>query len=406
MIAVTIAGVGLATAQGGRRELFAASPPVPPAPIPWPPGERAGCRVHRPARGLDPGADREGPPGRAGASGLRRPRRAHPRGRPARARVVQRRRGRLGPRGLANELRSDRGPGRHTVGGQRLPVCSAACASGLHALHPGHPAPRRGGPRGGGARARPAVGAQPREFRDPADPGLVRLLRRCHRGIPGATASCWERRRWPCACGRRPPRGPFSPWRWDTICRGATAWFVSCRGCPSRRRRWSWARGTGPAAVDAAELAAIASGVPGPVPVASAAPPLRAHPGRVGAALGGAGGAGLARAAAPGPRPFGRAGRRRPPADLGIGPLAGDAGGVPRARGGLRRGPRGGGPCVRRAGTPPWYEPSPPPPLRDRVLRRLVAEASARRPARPPELLDLDLPGSAAPPARRGVRRW
>ncbi len=347
-----------------------------------------------------PGADWEGPPGRAGASGLRRPRRAHPRGRPARARVVQWRRGRLGPRGLANELRSDRGPGRHTVGGQRLPVCSAACASGLHALHPGHPAPRRGGPRGGGARARPALGAQPREFRDPADPGLVRLS--------GAATVASRARRLRAGRGGGGPALAAGDHRGDRFRPGAGTRFAG------ERRPGSSPAGVAPRGAGA-----------GPGPGNRARRRRRRRTG--GHRLGGF---------RPGPRsqcsttsgtPWARRGcsrwrlRRWPGARRCPGPSTFRAGGPPTAACGPRdwsaRWRRWW--CAARSGGPaPWVSrgravrpPGRHPAGTNRRRRRRCAigccggwsSSSARRPARPPELLMICLEAPLLPPAEAFV---
>lgn len=58
-MSITIASIGLATAQGSAAEILSGAAPTPPKPVPWPLPPRAQCRICHPARGVADGL--EGP---------------------------------------------------------------------------------------------------------------------------------------------------------------------------------------------------------------------------------------------------------------------------------------------------------------------------------------------------------
>jgi len=58
-MSITIASIGLATAQGSAAEILSGAPPEPPQAVPWPLSPRTQCRLCRPARGI--ARDLEGP---------------------------------------------------------------------------------------------------------------------------------------------------------------------------------------------------------------------------------------------------------------------------------------------------------------------------------------------------------
>jgi hypothetical protein len=396
VIAVTIAGVGLATAQGGRRELFAAGQLVPPAPTPWPPGERAGCQVHRPARGLDPaliGKHRLAALARAALDDLEGPIHAD-------ARLV------LGScnggaaawdaEGWRTSFDLTGALAGTPWAGQRLPVCSAACASGLHALHLGTRLLAAGAPEVV-VLALDLLSAPSHESFET----LRILASSAAQALPP-----WHPGRDGFVLGEAAVALRLQPATTEGTAfalalghdlQGSDGLVRLLPALPLQAPALVLGQGTGPAAVDGAELAAIASAVPGPVPVASAL-----H--HFGHTLGASGLLSVALAAlacrAPLPRALDLSGGRA-------------ADGRLRASGSVRSletlvvcRALGGACAVGLAGAgrafagpePRWYEPSPPPPLRDRVLRRLVAEAAAHRPARPPELLLICLEAPLLPP--------
>ncbi len=132
-----ITSVGLATAQGSAADLSAGRPLVPPRPVPWPRGPWSTCGLYRPARDLDPalaGAERWNALARralAECLGDDPPATGTP------LFVAS-------SNGAAADF--DAGEWRRSFdtarlldatpwAGARLPVASAACASGLHALY-------------------------------------------------------------------------------------------------------------------------------------------------------------------------------------------------------------------------------------------------------------------------------
>lgn len=396
MIDVTVGGLGLATAQGSAHDLSRDAAPVGPRPIPWPVRAAAVSHVHRPAKDLSPelvgharvaalvrraiaecGADRDTPLVLASCNGG--------------AASWQAADWRAS---FALDLDGTPWQGTHP------PVASAACASGLHALYlartlvaagardavavavdidtpPSHanfealrvlsddPAPFH--PEAGGFVAGEAAVAV-RVTRDDGprlspielghdlegDDGLVRVL----------TAL-----------------GPIAP---DLII----------------------GQGTGPAAIDRAELAALATRIPGGVPLATPAY-------HFGHALGASSLLAVALAAAATRGPIARLLALRDPAAIDGRPLV--TGGAHareivvscRALGGACGACVVGGPPRTGApGVPAWHAAAAAPPLRDPILRACAAAAPAARPAVPPELLlvTLDAPLVPAASARIGER--
>jgi hypothetical protein len=132
-----IAAVGLATAQGGAAELLAGVAPVPPEPLPWPAGRWTTSGLCRPARGIDPGLEGAGRWRALARQALAECCAGSPpaAGTPL---VVASCNGAAPGFGAASwrqafdtaDLLLDVAP----WAGARLPVASAACASGLHGL--------------------------------------------------------------------------------------------------------------------------------------------------------------------------------------------------------------------------------------------------------------------------------
>ena len=133
-MSITIASLGLATAQGSAAEILSGGPPTPPQRVPWPLHARAQCRVCHPARGFShklEGPDRWRALAQAALGEcLRSPRRGTPL-------VVASCNGGAHSSDTASWL-SAFDARRLLAGtpwaGQPVPIVSGSCASGLHAL--------------------------------------------------------------------------------------------------------------------------------------------------------------------------------------------------------------------------------------------------------------------------------
>ena len=130
-----LAGVGLATAQGSAEDVLAGNPPLPPSLLPWPAGARAISTLCRPVRDLDPAV-----PGATRWRALAQRALVEccpvppPSGTPL---VIASCNGGAESFGAEGWQGAFDAVGTVEVppwNGVRLPVVSAACASGLHAL--------------------------------------------------------------------------------------------------------------------------------------------------------------------------------------------------------------------------------------------------------------------------------
>ena len=363
---IAIASIGLVTAQGSARDRIPASPVA----LPWRVPARSACGVGWFARGLDPA--------------LRGRARWH-----ALADAALAECGRRGPIvvGSCNGGADDPADWRTAYDLGIGPIASAACASGLHALWLG----RRMIEIDGHAEVTvlavdmlsPAAHANFEALRvlaprgEPWQAGALGF-------VPGEAAVAMRLVRATPGDGLPRILGPRLGHDLDD--RDALAELVPL-ATPSHVAR-ILGQGTGPAGVDARELAAVRH-LPAQVPIAS---PLARHGHTVGAS-------GLLSVAL--------AALDHPLADPGvaldarpIGDARGDALIVCRALGGA---------CaavgVTRNDEPPagpsplvWSPPSGLPPLRIPLLRRIAREAMAHRPATPPALLLVELDAPLVPP--------
>lgn len=131
---VTIASIGLATAQGSTAEILSGAPPAPPQAVKWPLSPRAQCRVCRPARGV--AHDLEGPD-RWGALARAALDECLPSPRPGTPLVIASCNGGAHATDTASWLGAF--DARALLAGtpwagQPVPIVSGSCASGLHAL--------------------------------------------------------------------------------------------------------------------------------------------------------------------------------------------------------------------------------------------------------------------------------
>jgi hypothetical protein len=287
--------------------------------------------------------------------------------------------------------------------GQRLPVASGACASGLQALHLAARRIAAGAPQ--------AVVLAVDIDTPPARDSFAAL-----RILDEDSAPPWHPRR----MGFRLGEAAVALWlvRADDAADapqlggpvlghdldgddGLDRVLSSLPGAPAL----VLGQGTGPPEVDSRELAAIGARIAPEVPLSSA---LHHFGHTLGAsALLSVALAWLARRASI-PRalalPMDRATDGRPLVTGAV--AAGETRVVCRALGGACGACTVGG---HRSSAPvpaAWHAPAAPPPLRDPVLRRLAAEALAHRPAEPPELLLVHLAAPLVPPsdARIGGR--
>ena len=133
-MSITIASIGLATAQGSAAEILSGKPPAPPRQVPWPLHPRTQCRVCHPARDVPnnlAGSDRWRALARAALDECQRsPRRGTPL-------VVASCNGGAGSTETARWVQAF--DARSLLAGtpwagQPVPIVSGSCASGLHAL--------------------------------------------------------------------------------------------------------------------------------------------------------------------------------------------------------------------------------------------------------------------------------
>lgn len=393
---VTIGGLGLATAQGSAHDLSRDADPAPPRPIPWAGRAGAASRLHRPARDL--AADVTG---HARIAAL------------VRRAIAECGAGGDAPLVLAScnggatswdaddwrasfALDLDGTPWQ----GARPPVVSAACASGLHALYLARALVA------GGAREAVAVAV---DVDTPPSRDNFEALR---------------------VLADEP--APFQPEASGFVIGEAAVAVRVTRGDGPRLSSVELGhdldgddglgrvvaalgplepgliigQGTGPAAIDRAELAALSTPIAKDVPLTT--------PGRhFGHTLGASSllAVALATAATRGSIP--RLLALRDPAALDDRPLVTGAASARevvvacRALGGACGACVVGGPPRTSAPREPiWRMSAPVPPLRDPVLRELAAAAPAARPATPPDLLivALDAPLVPAAAARIGER--
>jgi len=396
MFDVTVGGLGLATAQGSAGDLSRDTAPLGPRPIPWPVRAAAVSRVHRPAHDLSPELV-----GHARVAAL------------VRRAIAECGAGRDTPLVLGScnggaaswqaadwrasfELDLDGTPWQ----GTHPPVASAACASGLHALYLARALVA------GGARDAVAVAV---DIDTPPSHDNFEALR-----VLSDEPSPFQPEAGGFVAGEaavavRVTRGDgprLSVIELGHDLEGDDGLLRALTALGPIAPELIIGQGTGPAAVDRAELAALAARIPGAVPLAT---PV-CH---FGHALGASSLLAVALAAAAIRGPIARLLALRDPAALDGRPLV--TGGA-RAREivvGCRALGGACGACVvggpRHTGTPreaAWRASATAPPLRDPTLRALAAAAPAARPAVPPGLLlvTLDAPLVPAAGARIGER--
>ena len=394
--AIVIRGVGLATSQGNGQDLLARDDLTRPIPTPWPPVPRSASTLHRPARSLHDG--------RTGPTRLTFL---------ARQALDECFGGGTIPSAVTILLASCNGNAAASdldlwrmgfelgldLFGRSLPVASAACASGLHALFLGTRLVHAG--------AEEVVVLAVDIDSAPAHASFeaLRIL-----ADPDAETPPWHPGRAGFILGEAAVAiriGPASSADAEAPRLSELSLGYDLPGDDGLVRALAslepaapalvLGQGTGPAPVDRSELAAIASRVPREVPLAT---PLD----HFGHTLGASGLLSVALAALAYRAPIANAlvmGADFAPDGR---PLVGGAVSsretvvVCRALGGA---------CVactvglaRSATRPPsrWRQAALPPPLRDPNLRRLAKSALAHRPATPPDLLLVRLEVPLAPP--------
>jgi Beta-ketoacyl synthase, N-terminal domain len=392
---IAIRAVGLATAQGTARDLLAGTALSPPVPISWPRDPRSASSRHRPARGID--GDLTGP---VRMTNLARRALAECLGsEPLRPDVPLLL---ASCNGSAATSDSDLWRSGFELGpalvGRDLPVASAACASGLHALFLGTRLVEAG--------ADEVVVLAVDVDSAPAHANFeaLRILADPDVGIPP-----WHPGRSGFILGEAAVAlriGRADPHDEEPMLSALTLGYdlPDDEGLVRLLARLESAaptlvlgQGTGPSAVDRSELAAIASGISAEVPLSTTL-----H--HFGHTLGASGllSVGLAALAHRGslasalamPGRFASDGR-----PLATGPVSSrETVVVCRALGGA---------CVAcvvgpdRPGRPSpshWRRAAPPPPLRDLNLRRMAQHAMEHRPAQPPDLLLVRLEAPLVPP--------
>jgi len=411
-----IAAVGLATAQGSAAELLAGAALTAPQPLPWPAGRWTSSGLCRPARGLDPelaGAERwralarralaeccAGSPPAPGTPLVVASCNGAAPGFEAEAWRGAFDAGLLGLRDMA--------PWADT----RLPVASAACASGLQGLFlarlllaggAGEVVVLTADILSAAAHANfEALRILSSELQTPWQPGTEGFLfgeaavaLRLRRGGPGCRL-------------RGPALSQDLNGEGDDGGEGGLGRALDDLKVPGPVDL-ILGQGTGPLEVDSVELAAVRRAVPD-LGVALTTPLFH-----FGHTLGASGLLGVALAALPGSRspaalpalalPASRAADGR----VLIGRMDGSRGEclvVCRALGGAcaAAGLHGDG-AIREA--PPvirsWASPVPPGPLHHPLLRRLAAEAPRHRPPEPPDVLVVRLSEPLTPPPRAVV---
>jgi len=395
----SIVSVGLATAQGGVAEILAGSPPLPPAPLPWPADRRTFSTVCRPALGIAPaleGIERWRALARralAECCGKSPP----PPGTPLVVASCNGAAGSFEAGGWSRAFDVTGGLGVPPWDGVRRPVVSAACASGLHALF----LARR--LLDAGAEEVVVLAADVLSVASHDNFEVLRIL------SPDAQPP-WQPRTEGFLAGEaavalRLRRGGPGPYLIGPVLShdldGAGGLGRTLAALAPDGVELILGQGTGPMDVDAVELAALRRAVPDTVPITT---PLF----HFGHTLGASGLLSLALAflareqllaalALPSSKaPDGRRLADRPAI------ATGDVLVVCRALGGACAA------CVlsdedRELLPPPvdrWAEPVAPGPLHHPSLRRLAAEALDHRPETPPELLAVHLAEPLTPPER------
>ena len=383
---IAVAGVGLCSAQGTAREVVAGGVPTGPAPLPWPPSPRASCAIGFAARGIDP-ALRGAVRWRALAD-VARADLGGARDTPVIAASCN---------GGADAASADDWAGAFASLGLAGPIASAACASGLHALWL--------------AATRIAAGAEEvivlaadilaavnhdqfeslrllTETPAPWQPTATGF-------VPGEAAVALRLVRARDGDGLVRLHGPMLAHDRDGV--DALAELVA--GVPAGAIATVLGHGTGPAAADDRELAALAP-LPRAVPLAT---PLVAF----GHTLGASGLLAVALAVLGQSRALDALAMPWPVASDGrvLGRARGDALVACRALGGACAITRvsvgvGVGVGVGVSGSSPTPTPTPTPtPLRTPQLRRLATELAARRPTSPPAAILVHLDAPVVPPA-------
>ncbi len=401
---VAVAGVGLATAQGGAGDVWQAAAPRGPEPLPWPPHPSWSCRRCRPATAVAGrqlrGAQRWSALAAAALADLGPPP-------PDVPLLVASCNG--GADGLDDAgwrrafdaetlLRGTPSAGR-TVSGRTAAVVSGSCASGLQALWLGRLLLAAGAPEVVVLAAEilsPASHDNFEGLRVLAEEAAPPWTRHAIGFLPGEAAVALRLAR---GGGGVPLAGPVLTQdlrEGDGLRRALQA--LPNAGSAAR----ALALGTGPAAVDAVELAALAAALPATTPIGSALPTC-------GHTLGASGLLSLALAAE-----VERTGRV-PPLLSGAGQAADGrallSGGAARPGGSLVACRALGGACaVAGAGlaatpvlTSSYEAPAERTPLGHPLLRRLADAADAARPPRPPDLLLVDLEVPLLPPERARI---
>lgn len=393
---IAIRSVGLATAQGCARELRADAALSPPVPIPWPRDPRTAGSRHRPARGIE--GDLTGP---ARMTELARRALADCLGgEPLRPDVPLLLASCNGSAGTSDPdlWRAGFEMGAALIG-RDLPVASAACASGLHALFLGTRLVQAG--------ADEVVVLAVDLTSAPAHANFetLRIL-----GDPEVEIPPWHPGRTGFILGEagvalRIGRADSNDQQAPLLSELALGYDLPDDEGLGRllallepvAPTLVLGQGTGPSAVDRSELAALAAGISLEVPLSTAL-----H--HFGHTLGASGllSVGLAALACGGSIPAALAMPGRSASDgrpLVTGTVSSrETVVVCRALGGA---------CVAcvvgperpvRRSPPHWRRAAPPPPLRDLNLRGMAQQAMEHRPARPPDLLLVRLEAPLVPP--------
>jgi hypothetical protein len=399
-VSVSIAGVGLATAQGSAAEIAAGAPLL--GPVPWPRTASADtARVHRPARGADPALS-----GRARFAALARAALgeclagAPPSGAtPLFVATCNGAADRWDADSWSASFDFTRALAGTPWADRPFAVASAACASGLHAMFLARRAIAAGAPDA----VVLAVDIASRPAHDSFE--TLRILGEPDEPPPwhprragftlGEAAVALRLARDDVAAGPT-LAGPALGHDLDGDDGLARVLAALAPSAPSLLL----GQGTGPAAADRAELDAIRARVDARVPITSALE-------HFGHALGASGLLSTALAAlaarAPIPRalalPAAAASDARPIVTGGVASRHTVV--VCRALGGACAALALGADASTRAPAPPfaWRRPAPPPPLRDPLLRKLAYAAARHRPAAAPDVLLVRLEAPLVPPS-------
>jgi len=403
---VSVAGVGLATAQGNAADVVAGAPLL--SPVPWPrTASDAAARVHRPARGVDHALS-----GRARFAALARAALSEclagataTRATPLFVATCNGSADRWDPESWSASFDFVRALAGTPWADRPVAVASAACASGLHAMFLARRAIAAGAPEA----VVLAVDIATRPAHDSFE--TLRILGEAGEAPP------WHPRRAGFTLGEAavalrltrdnaeegtPFAGPVLGHDLDGDDGLARVLTALAPTAPSLLL----GQGTGPAAADRAELDAIRAGVDARVPITSALE-------HFGHALGASGLLSTALAAL--------AARASIPRALAL-PAAAAVDGRPLVTGGVASAHTVvvcralGGACAALAigadATTPapapaptfaWPRPASPPPLRDPLLRKLVDAAPRHRPEAAPSVLLVRLEAPLVPPSDAAI---